>query len=228
MKAFKLGKIKRQTIALHLIPWSVLLSLPYAYHSELEPHFHINNETYSSYYLESLINIFWILVFYLNAFIIIPRFLYAKNYFIFIGIQMLFFSIVVMLRRPFYSFFIQDYASNFFISIRYSLLPFLGILATAIAFRTIMDKRESERIEAEVQQENLKSELNFLRGQISPHFLFNVLNNIIALGRKNSKDLEPTLLRLSALMRYMLYKTQEKKVSLDQEVNYLKNYIDLQ
>lgn len=228
MKLIQIFRTKWQVIVLHIIPWSVLFLLPYAYHSELEPHFHINDQTYSSHYLESLINIFWILVFYLNAYFIIPRFLYAKNYFIFIIIQIVFFSIVVMLRRPFYSFFIEEYASNFLISIRYSLLPFLGILAAAIAFRTISDKREAERIEAEVQEENLRGELNFLRGQISPHFLFNVLNNIIALVRKNNNDVEPTLIKLSALMRYMLYKTRQKKVPLHQEVEYLQNYIDLQ
>ncbi|MEM8506739.1 MAG: histidine kinase [Bacteroidota bacterium] len=228
MKLAQNVKIKWHIIILHIIPWSVLISLPYAYHSELEPHFHINEATYSSHYLESLINVFWILVFYLNAYLIIPKFLYAKNYLVFVGIQVVFFSAVVMLRRPFYSFFIEEYASNFLISIRYSLLPFLGILAAAIAFRTISDKRESEIIEAEMEQENLKAELTFLRGQISPHFLFNVFNNIIALVRKNSDDLEPTLLKLSSLMRYMLYKTGEKKVPLHQEVDYLRNYIDLQ
>ena len=228
MKFLRNNKIRWQVIVLHIIPWSVLISLPYAYHSELEPHFHINDETYSSHYLESLINVFWILVFYLNAYFIIPRFLYAKNYFIFTAIQIVFFSVVVMLRRPFYSFFIEEYASNFIISIRYSLLPFLGILAAAIAFRGISDKREAERIEAEVQQEQLKGELDFLRGQISPHFLFNVLNNIIALVRKISKDLEPSLLQFSSLMRYMLYKTRERKVPLHEEIEYLRNYIALQ
>ena len=225
---FKKNTLKWQAIALHIIPWAILISLPYAYHSELEPHFHINEETYNGHHLESVINVFWILVFYLNAYVIIPRFLLTKNYFIFSCIQIVFFAIVVMLRRPFYSFFIEEYASNFFLSIRYSLLPFCGILAAAIAFRAITDKRESEKMEAEVQQENLIAELNFLRGQISPHFLFNVLNNIIALARKNSKDIEPTLHKLSSLMRYMLYKTREKKVPLHEEVEYLRNYIDLQ
>ncbi|MEM6894962.1 MAG: histidine kinase [Bacteroidota bacterium] len=228
MKFTKTRNIKWNIIILHVFSWSVLISLPYAYHSELDPHFHINEETYSLHYLESIINIFWIIVFYLNAFLIIPRFLYAKNYLVFIAIQIVFFAMVVLLRRPFYTFLIQEYASNFFISVRYSLAPFLGILAAAIAFRAISDKAEAERVEAEMKQENLKAELTFLRGQISPHFLFNVLNNIIALVRKNSDDLEPTLIKLSSLIRYMLYKTREKKVPVHQEVEYLHNYIHLQ
>ena len=58
--------------------------------------------------------------------------------------------------------------------------------------------------------------------------MFNVLNNMVALARKQSDQLEPSLIKLSSLMRYMLYETDEEKVSLEKETKYLQSYIDLQ
>jgi len=58
--------------------------------------------------------------------------------------------------------------------------------------------------------------------------MFNVLNNMVALARKQSDLLEPSLIKLSSLMRYMLYETDEAKVSLEKEAEYLQSYIDLQ
>ena len=58
--------------------------------------------------------------------------------------------------------------------------------------------------------------------------MFNVLNNMVALARKKSDDLEPSLITLSSLLRYMLYETDEDKVPVEKEVEYLRNYIDLQ
>ena len=58
--------------------------------------------------------------------------------------------------------------------------------------------------------------------------MFNVLNNMVALARKKSDLLEPSLLKLSSLMRYMLYETDEQKVPLEKEVEYIQSYIDLQ
>lgn len=79
-----------------------------------------------------------------------------------------------------------------------------------------------------LQQERLKSELSFLRSQISPHFIFNVLNSIVYLIRTKSNLAETVTIKLSELLRYMLYESDNKKVLLSKEVEYLKNYIELQ
>jgi len=92
----------------------------------------------------------------------------------------------------------------------------------------IIDKIASDKLLQQRENENLKTELSFLRSQVSPHFMFNVLNNMVALARKKSDQLEPSLIKLSSLMRYMLYETDEQKVQLEKEVEYLQSYIDLQ
>jgi LytS/YehU family sensor histidine kinase len=92
----------------------------------------------------------------------------------------------------------------------------------------LVDKLREDRAKVERQTENLQTELSFLRSQVSPHFMFNVMNNMVALARKKSDLLEPSLIKLSSLLRYMLYETDEEKVSLQREIEYLQSYIDLQ
>ncbi len=85
-----------------------------------------------------------------------------------------------------------------------------------------------EKIYHEKQQERLKSELSFLRSQISPHFIFNILNSIVYLIRTKSDAAEPVTLKLSELMRYMLYESENAQIPLEKEISYLENYIELQ
>ncbi|HKG69356.1 MAG TPA: histidine kinase, partial [Segetibacter sp.] len=102
------------------------------------------------------------------------------------------------------------------------------ILTCSMTYIMFRDRLRSERRAKEKETENLKTELAFLRSQVSPHFMFNVLNNMVSLARKKSEQLEPSLIKLSSLLRYMLYETDEEKVLLEREVEYLQSYIDLQ
>jgi len=114
---------------------------------------------------------------------------------------------------------------NFF---AFNLPVFFFLVIASAAFRMIRDRMEENQRAREKETENLKTELAFLRSQVSPHFMFNVLNNMVALARKKSDTLEPSLIRLSSLLRYMLYETHADKVLLEKEVEYLQSYIELQ
>lgn len=107
------------------------------------------------------------------------------------------------------------------------LSPMVAILCS-FCYRIILDNRAKQQLLKERETAHLKSELNFLRSQISPHFMFNVLNNLVALARKKSDKLEPAIVSLSQLMRYMLYESDDYRVSLSKEVDYIKSYISLQ
>lgn len=115
--------------------------------------------------------------------------------------------------------------ANFFV---YNIFPYLFILASSTAYAMVLERQRAAKISRQKETENLKTELLFLRSQVSPHFMFNVLNNMVALARKKSDLLEPSLIKLSALMRYMLYETDEQKVPLEKEIEYIESYIDLQ
>jgi LytS/YehU family sensor histidine kinase len=92
----------------------------------------------------------------------------------------------------------------------------------------INDWMHVQKEKQELTNQTLQSELKFLKSQINPHFLFNTLNSLYALTLKKS-DLAPDIvLKLSEMMRYMLYECNERLVSLDKEVNYLINYLELE
>jgi LytS/YehU family sensor histidine kinase len=103
----------------------------------------------------------------------------------------------------------------------FTFFPIIFFLVISTIYRLVLDKINSEKTQ-------LATELKFLRSQVSPHFLFNVLNNLVSMARHKSDLLEPSLIKLSGLMRYMLYEANEPKVSSAQEIVYIKNYIELQ
>jgi len=103
---------------------------------------------------------------------------------------------------------------------------FVAISATI--YGIMNDWLLSQRQQNDLMNQSLQSELKFLKSQINPHFLFNTLNSLYALTLKKS-DLAPEIvLKLSEMMRYMLYECNEKTVSLKKEINYMQNYIELE
>lgn len=79
-----------------------------------------------------------------------------------------------------------------------------------------------------VSQERTRAELSLLKSQVNPHFLFNTINDIYALVYQKSDEAPEALLKLSGLLRYMLYEDGREKVSLEKELTYLQDYLDLQ
>jgi LytS/YehU family sensor histidine kinase len=110
----------------------------------------------------------------------------------------------------------------------FNLLPLTAITAASFAYHYLTDQFRVINNKRDTTNAALVSELAFLRSQISPHFIFNVINSVVALSRLNAAAVEPTLIRLSQLMRYMLYITDEEKVTLMQKEDYLRSYIGLQ
>jgi len=103
---------------------------------------------------------------------------------------------------------------------------FVGL--ASMLFKVTKDWLILQQERKDLESKRLQSELKFLKSQIDPHFFFNTLNNLYALTLKKS-DLAPEIvLRLSEMMRYMLYECNELKVPLVKEINYLKNYIELE
>jgi len=80
----------------------------------------------------------------------------------------------------------------------------------------------------ELEKKNLQSELSMLKNQINPHFLFNTLNNIDSLIKKNPDCASQSIVELSDMMRYMIYETNVEKIPLKKELEYIDNYMALQ
>ncbi len=102
------------------------------------------------------------------------------------------------------------------------IVIFVGML------RFAEDWFELEARKKEVENERLNAELKFLRSQIQPHFLFNTLNNLYYLAYKKSPKTTEVIERLSNMMRYVIYETNQPEVELSKEILYIKNYISLE
>lgn len=87
---------------------------------------------------------------------------------------------------------------------------------------------EQEQEANKLKNENLETELKFLKSQINPHFLFNALNNIYTLAYIQDSKAPEMILKLSDMLRYILYDCTSQEVPLDKEISYIKNYIELQ
>ena len=216
---------------MHASFWLLLFMFPYL----LQPSFEkgpLNAPKPPEHLLFSLFYttkfLFWIILFYLNAYFLVPQLLYKRRKIIY-GfllllillslslIELLYFSIAGVPARL--------RVDGFFM---FNVFPFLFTLVCSTAYQMYLDRRDTDKKQKEKETENLKTELSFLRSQMSPHFMFNVLNNMVLLARKRSDLLEPSLIKLSYMMRYFLYESDEEKVSLGKEMEYLQSYIDLQ
>ncbi len=103
---------------------------------------------------------------------------------------------------------------------------FFVFLSTVLKFTADWFINEKEK--SELERQRLSAELAFLKSQINPHFLFNSLNNIYSLAYQKSASTPDAILKLSEIMRYMLYESNDEKVLLKKELTYLQSYIDLQ
>lgn len=109
------------------------------------------------------------------------------------------------------------------------LFAFLNtFLILGIGFRSLFGWIVQKNVQQKLEKQNLESELALLRMQINPHFLFNTLHNIDTLIKDNQLKASQALIKLSEMMRYMLYKTKKEQVTLAEEIAYIENYIALE
>ncbi|WP_422004597.1 sensor histidine kinase [Roseivirga pacifica] len=113
----------------------------------------------------------------------------------------------------------------------YALFNFIHLGVLLIMFSAVpLIRHYSTKLKAleKAETERLEAELKFLKAQVNPHMLFNSLNSIYAQALKNAKETPEMVLKLSDLLRYMLYEADKPRVELEKEVDYLNDYISLQ
>ncbi|WP_185817077.1 sensor histidine kinase [Hymenobacter metallilatus] len=172
--------------------------------------------------------------FYLNYYILIPR-LYARKkfalYFLLAAGLLALVYLPMLLRM---AGLLAHHPHHPVGAVHYSRPPqglwLMGVLAWIVSsgMRITGEWFTTERARQELANKQLSAELAFLKSQVSPHFLFNTLNNIYSLAHLKSDDTPEAILKLSQLMRYMLYESEAARVPLAREVEYLRNYMDLQ
>lgn len=110
----------------------------------------------------------------------------------------------------------------------WGFLDVFSIVGVATAIKLFL-LRQAEKEQAQaLKQERLLAELQFLRSQANPHFLFNTLNNIYALARKKSEQTADVVLKLSKLLRFMLYECNVERIPISTEIKVIQDYIELE
>lgn len=227
-------------IAFHAVIWIIVFAMPYLLDNPGPPK--ASSEEQEAFFLLRLCTYFLLIpLFYLNSEMLTPKLVHTRKFFLYILTLILAFAAIVFIHGILYKYFIlkgqpyiirnhHNFKEYYSIakSIRYNLPTFMLTIAVGLLYRMSRDRMKAEEILHQTQEENLKTELSFLRSQISPHFVFNVLNNIVAMVRLKHENLEETVIKLSSLMQYMLYEANDEKVLLKREAEYLQSYIDLQ
>jgi two-component system LytT family sensor kinase len=177
----------------------------------------------------------YIIPFYINYFVVIPRLLSRYRYFLFGVAELL--LILLGFTLMFLQTELMEWCSDFSDTPFWDRVSFLSYYSFNIVFYLILsvgakftlDWFKAQELRRELEKERSESELAMLRYQMSPHFLFNTLNNIYSLVRQKSDNAPEALLKLSEIMRYMIKDVASRdKIPLDKEIYYLENFIQLQ
>ena len=182
--------------------------------------------------------LFLALFFFASYYYIIPKFYVTKRWLLLILITV--FGYLLVIKLPQYlisdSFLFENQQHphsfpqhkkhnspflSFFLSKENHILQFLGVFILSLFLRV------NEHLN-KAKHDKLLSEISYLRSQINPHFLFNTLNSLYALVLTKSDEAPNAVLKLSELVRYIVSESNKKTISLEKEVEYIKNYIDLQ
>jgi len=236
-------------IMVHIAAWVILLGLPLYNINRWQ----VPSEFIWIYYINAIING---IIFYSNYLVLIPRYFFSNSriryymstllliivlFFISSTSYMLVFSHESRLRsadrppgdtienreesrpprdrgffRPFGPMHLYNFSFNA-----------LVITIFALGLRMLERHAQIEKRQKELEKEKLNSELAFLKNQISPHFFFNTLNNIYSLISINAEDSRNAVLKLSRMMRYLLYESEAGESLLNSEIEFMNNYIDL-
>ncbi|MGZ8516296.1 MAG: sensor histidine kinase [Chitinophagaceae bacterium] len=109
-----------------------------------------------------------------------------------------------------------------------NVIPHFFLVIAGAAIKLMFDYSSLQQKMAETAKEKAEAELNFLKSQINPHFLFNSLNSVYFLIDKNNAEARESLHKFSDMLRYQLYEVNGAKIPVEREISYLKDYVDLQ
>lgn len=194
--------------------------------------------TYRSFVMFGYFGLINIALFYGNYLVILPQFLNKRKYWLCAASMLILILAAGLVKyglaKFFYDIVLIHGSANKKVHLTFSDYYVGAVLISAFflflstAFKFMMDWFVNEKIKTNLENEKLTAELAFLKSQINPHFLFNTLNNIYSLAYQQSEKTPAAILKLSEIMRYMLYESNEDMVELSKEISYLENYIELQ
>ena len=222
---------KIEFIVRHILSWCVLIIVPHL--------FSANPLSLNLLLFHALLYVAPITIFYLHSDIIVPYFFIKRRY-------LYYFSSVLVLYGIF--FFINDMMSPLLekmvailsvenpsihvlkgkqmITSR-SFVFFITLAASGMYGYSVQNAKR-EQVLKEMERQQAVSNLQLLKSQLSPHFLFNAMNSLYSLSLKKSEELPNAILTFSDLLRYNTYDSSEDFVDVEKEIEYLHNYVKIQ
>lgn len=182
-----------------------------------------------------LTNLCFVIYYYLNYYVVIPRLFFTRKYFLYLLITAGFLLFIFLISGLFHQDMPPHIAHNHmpwhehspdgFMINPFRISIILIFLLISLASLGIRITSQWQRVE----QEKTNAELSYLKAQINPHFLFNTLNTIYSMAIKNSdSDTANAIIKLSEMMRFVITETHNDFVLLEEELNYINNYVELQ
>lgn len=170
----------------------------------------------------------WMLLYFLNFYLLVPYFLFRKRktWFFLLNLAVL----LLDKLRLFCIDNVPDAESGYFFYWAREIVVALAqciVVFSAVSARYLIRWNEREQQRQEESRKNTEAELVWLKNQLNPHFLFNTLNNISSLVQVDADMAQESLGQLSELLRYALYESSKEKVPLENEMEFMRNYIDL-
>ena len=219
-------KPNKYYVAVHILAWMMTIMFPSVIQGKRLLQQREFVATFTIGMLES------IGVFYLFYGYIIRKYLKQDALLRFFTISLLFFIgyIGIELIIDFLFFQIKPTKTPYHLPIKLVSKSFINTFVVGVALFVLLVENwfRTQKYQLVIERERMESELKMLKFQVNPHFLFNTLNNIHTLVYKKSERAPEAILKLSSLMRYMLYETEGNRVSLAKELEYLQNFVELQ
>lgn len=219
---------RSQVIGIHLLFWFMMVVVPNIL-------FHLDDSRHGpeiGHIIQQVI--LNIIIFYLTYWIFIPLILKRKRLWELLMFSVGWLLLLLTLRMAasyYYREILNPLQGPYFVFERHLVRDLFGTLMfclyPVLIYFSIEWFRERQ-YRFELAREKQRSELDLLKSQINPHFLMNTLNNLYSLVYKGSDKASEAVLKLSDIMRYMLYETKNDLVPLEQEIGYLRSFIDLQ
>ncbi len=213
-------------ILLHLLLWSAYVAVEFVANL---PHYRDKGELLRQ-------TIFFLpviaLPFYFIAYFLVPRLLWRGKKMLFWLSCVIVFLTVMIFRLQWENFYWSLQEGERFrmplSKISKNLFRDYAVIALGVCLKIIRDWDRKDRLTVQLAEEKRDAELQFLRAQIHPHFLFNTLNNLYGLALKNSPHTPDSILKLSGLLDFILYECNAEKIPIRKEIELIRHYIELE
>ena len=221
----------QRTIKSHTLFWMLYIAFTVGIYNVQEPALGLHL-TYELLSLPAKM-----LMVYVTLYYILPRYLLAKKYVAAAGlllvtllasIWLLHISISFVLYPIYYP---ESISTIFPVNLPKLVSPLLDLIivsSLAVVIKLLEVREEQKKAQIQLEKTNARNELQLLKSQLQPHFLFNTLNGLYACIEEDPKQASNMVLQLSDILRYIIYEGNEQTVSLKEDIDCLMNYVDLE